>query len=83
MLDFTEPLHKVTIIPRGMYLGATFSLPEKDKYHERKKQVLDEIAGIMGGRIAEELTFGDFTSGARGDIKQATHSPAKWSPNGA
>jgi len=50
-LDFTEPLHKVTIIPRGMYLGATFSLPVKDKYHESKKQLLDEVAGIMGGRM--------------------------------
>ena len=76
-LEFTEPLHKVTIIPRGMYLGATFSLPVKDKYHESKKQLLDEIAGIMGGRIAEELTFGDCTSGAAGDIKQATHVARK------
>jgi cell division protease FtsH len=76
-LDFTEPLHKVTIIPRGMYLGATFSLPLKDKYHESKKQLLDEVAGIMGGRIAEELTFGDSTSGASGDIKQATHIARK------
>ncbi len=76
-LDFTEPLHKVTIIPRGMYLGATFSLPVKDKYHESKKQLLDEVAGIMGGRIAEELTFGDSTSGASGDIKQATHIARK------
>ena len=76
-LEFTEPLHKVTIIPRGMYLGATFSLPVKDKYHESKRQLLDEIAGIMGGRIAEELTFGDCTSGAAGDIKQATHIARK------
>ncbi|MBM3860444.1 MAG: ATP-dependent zinc metalloprotease FtsH [Verrucomicrobia bacterium] len=71
-LEHTEPLHKVTIIPRGMYLGATFSLPEKDKYHESKSQLLDELAGIMGGRIAEELIFGDYTSGAAGDIRQAT-----------
>ncbi|HUJ72652.1 MAG TPA: ATP-dependent zinc metalloprotease FtsH [Verrucomicrobiae bacterium] len=76
-LDFTEPLHKVTIIPRGMYLGATFSLPVKDKFHESKKQLLDEVAGIMGGRIAEELIFGDCTSGASGDIKQATHIARK------
>jgi cell division protease FtsH len=76
-LEFTEPLHKVTIIPRGMYLGATFSLPEKDKYHESLRQLLDEIAGIMGGRIAEELTFGDVTSGAAGDIKQATYIARK------
>jgi cell division protease FtsH len=76
-LEFTEPLHKVTIIPRGMFLGATFSLPEKDKYHESKKQLLDEITGIMGGRIAEELIFGDYTSGAAGDIKQATNVARK------
>ncbi len=76
-LEHTEPLHKVTIIPRGMYLGATFSLPEKDKYHESKNQLLDEITGIMGGRIAEELTFSDYTSGAAGDIKQATHIARK------
>ncbi len=71
-LENTEPLHKVTIIPRGMYLGATFSLPEKDKYHESRSQLLDELAGIMGGRIAEELIFNDYTSGAAGDIRQAT-----------
>jgi cell division protease FtsH len=76
-LEHTEPLHKVTIIPRGMYLGATFQLPEKDKYHESKKQLLDEITGVMGGRIAEELTFGDCTSGAAADIKQATHIARK------
>ena len=71
-LEHTEPLHKVTIIPRGMFLGATFSLPEKDKYHESRSELLDELAGIMGGRIAEELIFGDCTSGAAGDIRQAT-----------
>ena len=76
-MDFTEPLHKVTIIPRGMYLGATFSLPVKDKYHETKSQLVDELTGIMGGRIAEELIFGDCTSGAAGDIKQATHIARK------
>ena len=77
LLEHTDPLHKVTIIPRGMYLGATFQLPEKDKYHESKKQMLDSIAGIMGGRIAEEIMLGDCTSGASGDIKQATHIARK------
>jgi cell division protease FtsH len=76
-LEHTEPLHKVTIIPRGMYMGATFSLPEKDKYTESKRQLLDEIAGVMGGRIAEELIFGDTTSGAAGDIQQATYMARK------
>jgi cell division protease FtsH len=72
-LEHSEPLHKVTIIPRGMYLGATFQLPEKDKYSINKKQLLDQITGIMGGRIAEELMFGDCNSGAANDIKQATY----------
>ncbi len=72
LLEGTEPLHKVTIIPRGMYLGATMQLPEKDKHTEGRKELLDQIAGLMGGRIAEELIFGEITSGASGDIKQAT-----------
>ncbi len=76
-LEHTEPLHKVTIIPRGVYMGATFSLPEKDRYTESKYQLLDEITGVMGGRIAEELIFSDYTSGASGDIKQATHIARK------
>ncbi|MCX7916282.1 MAG: ATP-dependent metallopeptidase FtsH/Yme1/Tma family protein, partial [Verrucomicrobiae bacterium] len=73
----TEPLHKVTIIPRGMFLGATFSLPEKDRYNESRNHLLDQITGIMGGRIAEEVIFGDCTSGAAGDIRQATHIARK------
>ncbi|MCS7048352.1 MAG: ATP-dependent zinc metalloprotease FtsH [Verrucomicrobiae bacterium] len=73
----TEPLHKVTIIPRGMFLGATFSLPEKDRYSESRNHLLDQITGIMGGRIAEEVIFGDYTSGAAGDIRQATHIARK------
>ena len=76
-LEHCEPLHKVTIIPRGMYLGATFQLPEKDKHNLNKKQLVDQITGIMGGRIAEELTFGDCNSGAAGDINQATHIARK------
>ncbi|MCX7846967.1 MAG: ATP-dependent zinc metalloprotease FtsH [bacterium] len=68
-----EPLHKVTIVPRGMaYLGATMQLPEKDKYHYRKKELEGQMAVLMGGRVAEELVFGDVTSGARNDIKHAT-----------
>ncbi len=72
-LEYSEPLHKVTIVPRGMYLGATLSLPEKDKFSISRRQLLDQIAGIMGGRIAEEVIFGDSTSGASNDIKQATY----------
>lgn len=72
MLEHTEPLHKVTIIPRGPSLGSTMWLPETDKYNTRKKELLDHLVVIMGGRVAEELVFGDVTSGASGDIKQAS-----------
>ena len=67
------PVHKVTIIPRGnAYLGATMSLPEEDRYTMAKGEYLDELAVLMGGRCAEELMFDDITSGASGDIHQAT-----------
>jgi cell division protease FtsH len=70
-----EPLHKVTIIPRGnAYLGATMQLPSKDKYTEGKKALLGQIAGVMGGRCAEEIIFGDVTSGAYSDIRFATNT---------
>ncbi len=72
MLEHTEPLHKVTIIPRGPSLGSTMWLPEEDKYNMRKKELIDSLCVTMGGRVAEEIIFGDVTSGARGDIKQAT-----------
>lgn len=67
------PVHKVTIIPRGIaYLGATMSLPEEDRYTRSKSEYIDELAVLMGGRGAEDLIFGDITSGASGDIQQAT-----------
>ena len=73
MIPETEPLHKVTIIPRGIaYLGATMQLPEKDRYLEFRKKLLGVIAGLFGGRIAEEVIFGDITAGSRNDIKVAT-----------
>ncbi|MDD5556065.1 MAG: ATP-dependent zinc metalloprotease FtsH [bacterium] len=72
-IEETEPLHKVTIIPRGLaYLGATMQLPEKDKYHHARRELLGQIAGMMGGRVAEETVFGEITSGAQSDIRQAT-----------
>ena len=72
VLDHTEPLHKVTIIPRGPSLGATMWLPEEDKYTNRKNELLDNLVVTMGGRVAEEIVFGDVTNGAAGDIRQAT-----------
>lgn len=68
----TEPLHKVTIIPRGAALGSTMQLPVKDRYTQGKQRLLDMICGFMGGRAAEELIFNDVTTGASNDIKQAT-----------
>src|SRR6266850_830072 len=72
LLPHTEPLHKVTIIPRGPSLGSTMWLPEEDKYTNRKNELLASLAVKMGGRVAEEIVFGDVTNGARGDIKTAT-----------
>src|SRR5256886_2686027 len=72
LLPHTEPLHKVTIIPRGPSLGSTMWLPEEDKYTNRKNELLASLAVKMGGRVAEEIVFGDVTTGARGDIKTAT-----------
>ncbi|TAN36430.1 MAG: ATP-dependent metallopeptidase FtsH/Yme1/Tma family protein [Verrucomicrobia bacterium] len=71
-VEEAEPLHKVTIIPRGQALGATLQLPEKDRYTEGRKKLEGMLTGLMGGRVAEELVFGDITTGAQSDIKQAT-----------
>lgn len=68
-----DPVHKVTIVSRGRALGATLSLPEKDDYNHWKKKLLGRIAVCFGGRIAEELVFGDISAGAQNDIEQATN----------
>ncbi|MDX1999817.1 MAG: ATP-dependent zinc metalloprotease FtsH [Thermoanaerobaculia bacterium] len=68
----TDPIHKVTIIPRGRALGLTMQLPTEDKYNLRKKGVEAQIAILMGGRVAEELTQDDITTGAGNDIDRAT-----------
>ena len=73
ILPHTEPLHKVTIIPRGPSLGSTMWLPEEDKYTNRKNELLASLVVKMGGRVAEEIVFGDVTNGASGDIKMATN----------
>ncbi|MEE2745244.1 MAG: ATP-dependent zinc metalloprotease FtsH [Pseudomonadota bacterium] len=69
-----DPLHKVTIIPRGRALGVTMSLPEKDRYSYSKAELISKLAVMYGGRIAEELVFGidNVTTGAGNDIQQAT-----------
>lgn len=72
LTEGTEPLHKVTIIPRGRSLGATFQLPEKERFTESRTQLLGMIVGAMGGRVAERLCLGEISTGASQDIKQAT-----------
>ncbi|MBP9841746.1 MAG: ATP-dependent zinc metalloprotease FtsH [Simkaniaceae bacterium] len=67
-----DPVEKVTIIPRGMSLGATHFVPEKNKLGYWKGECLDRLATLMGGRIAEEIFIGDYSSGAQMDIAQAT-----------
>jgi cell division protease FtsH len=67
-----DPLHKVTIIPRGRALGLTMQLPTEDKYTYRKQYVEAQVSILMGGRVAEELTQEDITTGAGNDIERAT-----------
>jgi cell division protease FtsH len=72
VLEHTDPLHKVTIIPRGPSLGSTMWLPEEDKHNDRKSELVDDLVVAMGGRVAEEIQFGDVTNGASGDIRMAS-----------
>jgi cell division protease FtsH len=67
-----DPLHKITIIPRGMSLGSTMFLPKKDRTHVSKGFLLDDLVVCMGGRVAEELFLKDICTGARQDLAQAT-----------
>jgi len=68
----TDPVHKVTIIPRGRALGVTMQLPEEDRYSHNRDYLFARIAVLMGGRIAEEIFMGQMTTGAANDFEQAT-----------
>ncbi|HBQ59108.1 MAG TPA: cell division protein FtsH, partial [Balneolaceae bacterium] len=70
VLPHSDPIHKVTIIPRGKAMGVTQQLPEKEKYIYKREYLLDRLAVIMGGRAAEDLIFETSTSGAQDDLKQ-------------
>ena len=72
MLDKTDPVHKVTIIPRGRALGVTMQLPTEDRYSQDRERLLQAIAVLFGGRIAEELFMGQMTTGASNDFQRAT-----------
>ncbi|MEC7086674.1 MAG: ATP-dependent zinc metalloprotease FtsH, partial [SAR324 cluster bacterium] len=71
-IEEVDPVHKVTIIPRGRALGVTQLLPEEDRHSYNEKTLLGQIAMIMGGRAAEDLIFSRFTTGASDDLKKAT-----------
>lgn len=71
-LPFTNPVHKISIIPRGLSLGYTIMLPTEDKYLAAKSELLNELAGLLGGRASEELIFKDVTTGGQNDLERAT-----------
>ena len=77
LLPNADPLHKVSIIPRGMALGVTMTLPEEDRYLLKKSYVEDELVKMLGGRMAEELVFGEVSSGAADDLSRATEMARK------
>jgi cell division protease FtsH len=72
LMPRTDPVHKVTIIPRGRALGVTMQLPEQDRYSMDREQILQNIAVLFGGRIAEEVFMGQMTTGASNDFERAT-----------
>ena len=72
LLPGCDPVHKVTVIPRGRALGVTWSLPEADKFSLYKDQMLDQISMLFGGRVAEELFVGNVSTGASNDFERAT-----------
>src|SRR5690349_10956138 len=73
LLPKCDPVHKVTIIPRGRALGVTMSLPEKDRYSYDREYMLNQISMLFGGRIAEEVFMNQMTTGASNDFERATH----------
>ncbi len=72
VLPLTDPIHKISIIARGQALGYTLALPTEDKFLTSKAQMTDQIAMMLGGRVAEEVSVGDITTGASNDIERAT-----------
>ncbi len=77
LIPGTDPVHKVSIIPRGRALGVTMQLPIEDKHSYSRESLLARIAVLMGGRAAEDLIFNTFTTGAGNDIEQATEMARK------
>lgn len=72
LLPLTDPVHKVSILPRGLALGYTMQLPLQDKYLTTRSELLDDIAGLLGGRAAERIFFNEVTTGSNSDLERAT-----------
>lgn len=77
LIPGTDPVHKVSIIPRGPALGYTLQLPTEDRYLTSKGEILDRLAVLLGGRVAEELVFHEVTTGAHNDLSKATETAHK------
>lgn len=77
ILPNADPVHKISILPRGMALGYTLALPLEDRYLISKNEVMDQITVFLGGRVAEELVFNESTSGAHNDLERATELAKK------
>jgi cell division protease FtsH len=77
LLPNCDPVHKVSIVSRGMALGVTWFLPEEDKHLYPRSKFEDELASLMGGYVAEKLTFGEMTTGASNDLQRATNIARK------
>ena len=72
MLDEADIVHKVTIVPSGQAGGYAVMLPKEDRYFMTKPELLDKIAGLLGGRVAEEIVLGEVSTGAHNDFQRAT-----------
>lgn len=72
MLPFTDPIHKISIIPRGMALGVTQLIPEEDRHYYPKNYLMNRLSVALGGRVAERMIFNDVSSGAQNDLKEAS-----------
>jgi len=73
-LPDSDPVHKISIISRGQALGYTITLPTEDKFMVKKREIMDKLAHMLGGRVAEEIRFTDVTTGAANDLQRATET---------
>ena len=77
VLPNADPVHKISVLPRGMALGYTLQLPVQDRHLVSRSEAQDQITVMMGGRVAEEMIFGEITSGAQNDLQKATEMARK------